>query len=39
MKIIVGGAPLSAEAAKKMGADGFAANPQGAVAFLAGNSA
>jgi 5-methyltetrahydrofolate--homocysteine methyltransferase len=38
-KIIVGGAPLSAEAAKKMGADGYASNPQGAVVFLTGNSA
>ncbi len=32
--IIVGGAPLSMEAAQKMGADGYAPNPQGAVAFL-----
>jgi 5-methyltetrahydrofolate--homocysteine methyltransferase len=33
-KVIVGGAPLSAEAAQKMGADGYAPDPQGAVAFL-----
>ena len=38
-RIIVGGAPLSADAANKMGADGYAANPQGAVAFLTMNSA
>jgi methanogenic corrinoid protein MtbC1 len=34
VKVIVGGAPLSAEAAAKMGADGYGPNPQGAVAFL-----
>jgi methanogenic corrinoid protein MtbC1 len=34
VKIIVGGAPLSADAAMKMGADGYGPNPQGAVAFL-----
>lgn len=33
-KIIVGGAPLSQQAAKQMGADGYAPDPQGAVAFL-----
>ena len=32
--VIVGGAPLSAESAKKMGADAYAANPQEAVLFL-----
>lgn len=34
--VIVGGAPLSAEAAEKMGADGYAPDPQGAVAYLSG---
>jgi methanogenic corrinoid protein MtbC1 len=33
-KVIVGGAPLTKEAALKMGADGYSPNPQGAVAFL-----
>ena len=33
-KVIVGGAPLNKEAANKMGADGYAADPQGAVLFL-----
>ena len=33
-KVIVGGAPLTMDAAKKMGADGYALNPQGAVEFL-----
>ncbi|MGD1044574.1 MAG: cobalamin-dependent protein [Bacteroidota bacterium] len=33
-KIIVGGAPLTMEAALKMGADGYSHDPQGAVAFL-----
>jgi methanogenic corrinoid protein MtbC1 len=33
-KIIVGGAPVSLEAAQKMGADGYSADPQGAVTFL-----
>ena len=33
-KIIVGGAPLSYESAKKMGADSYSADPQGAVTFL-----
>jgi methanogenic corrinoid protein MtbC1 len=33
-KVIVGGAPLTMDAAKKMGADGYAPDPQGAVAFL-----
>jgi len=33
-KVIVGGAPLSTEAAQKMGADGYAPNPQGAVEYL-----
>ena len=32
--IIVGGAPLSADAATKMGADAYAPDPQGAVTFL-----
>lgn len=33
-KIIVGGAPVSLDAAEKMGADGYSADPQGAVTFL-----
>ncbi len=33
-RVIVGGAPLTADAAQKMGAHGYAPNPQGAVAFL-----
>jgi methanogenic corrinoid protein MtbC1 len=33
-KVIVGGAPLTMDAAKKMGADGYASDPQGAVEFL-----
>jgi len=33
-KIIVGGAPLTAEAAKGMGADGYAPDPQNAVVML-----
>jgi 5-methyltetrahydrofolate--homocysteine methyltransferase len=32
--IIVGGAPLTMDAALKMGADGYSPDPQGAVAFL-----
>jgi 5-methyltetrahydrofolate--homocysteine methyltransferase len=32
--VIVGGAPLTMEAALKMGADGYSPDPQGAVAFL-----
>lgn len=32
--VIVGGAPLSAEAAAQMGADGYAPDPQSAAAFL-----
>jgi len=32
--VIVGGAPLSSEAAAQMGADGYAPDPQGAAAFL-----
>ena len=32
--VIVGGAPLSSNAAQKMGADGYASNPQSAVSFL-----
>ena len=32
--VIVGGAPLSAKAAEQMKADGYAPDPQGAVAFL-----
>jgi 5-methyltetrahydrofolate--homocysteine methyltransferase len=35
-KVIVGGAPLTQKAADQMGADGYAPNPQGAVAFLNG---
>ena len=33
-KIIVGGAPLTMDAALKMGADGYSHDPQGAVVFL-----
>lgn len=33
-KVIVGGAPVSLDAAEKMGADGYSADPQGAVTFL-----
>jgi methanogenic corrinoid protein MtbC1 len=33
-RVIVGGAPLNQKAAEQMGADGYAPNPQGAVAFL-----
>lgn len=33
-QIIVGGAPLSADSAKMMGATGYARDPQGAVEFL-----
>ena len=33
-RVIVGGAPLTAEFAKKIGADGYSPDPQGAVAFL-----
>jgi methanogenic corrinoid protein MtbC1 len=33
-KVIVGGAPLTVDAAAKMGADGYSPDPQGAVAFL-----
>lgn len=33
--VLVGGAPLSAEAAAQMGADGYAHDPQAAAAFLA----
>jgi len=32
--VIVGGAPLSEESAVKMGADGYASDPQGAVKYL-----
>ncbi|MBK7106513.1 MAG: cobalamin-dependent protein [Ignavibacteriae bacterium] len=32
--VIVGGAPLSKESAEKMGADGYASNPQSAITFL-----
>ncbi|MCL5021581.1 MAG: corrinoid protein [Bacteroidetes bacterium] len=35
-KVIVGGAPLTQRAADQMGADGYAPNPQGVVAFLNG---
>lgn len=34
IKIVVGGAPLSAESAREMGASGYARDPQGAVEFL-----
>ena len=34
IKVIVGGAPLSQKAAEQMGADGYAPDPQGAVAYL-----
>ncbi len=34
IRVIVGGAPLTQRAADQMGADGYAPNPQGAVAFL-----
>ena len=34
IKIIVGGAPLSAEAAEEMGASGYARDPQGVVEWL-----
>jgi methanogenic corrinoid protein MtbC1 len=33
-RVIVGGAPLTQKAADEMGADGYAPNPQGAVALL-----
>jgi methanogenic corrinoid protein MtbC1 len=33
-KVIVGGAPLTGEFAKKIGADGYSPDPQGAIAFL-----
>lgn len=36
-KIIVGGAPLSSDKAKDMGADGYSPGPQGAVDFLNNN--
>lgn len=35
-KVLVGGAPLTMDAALKMGADGYSPDPQGAVAFLNG---
>lgn len=35
-RVIVGGAPLTQKAAEQMGADGYAPNPQGVVAFLNG---
>lgn len=34
VKVIVGGAPVTAEFAAKIGADGYSADPQGAVEFL-----
>jgi methanogenic corrinoid protein MtbC1 len=34
VKVVVGGAPLTAEAAKEMGANGYARDPQGAVDWL-----
>ncbi len=36
--VLVGGAPLTLEAAMKMGADGYAPDPQGAVSFLNSHS-
>jgi methanogenic corrinoid protein MtbC1 len=38
IKIVVGGAPLSTESAREMGANGYARDPQGAVAWLNGVS-
>lgn len=35
VKVIVGGAPLTSDFAKKIGADAYSADPQGAVTFLA----
>ncbi len=35
-KILVGGAPLTAEFAKKIGADAYSPDPQGALDYLAG---
>jgi len=34
-RVIVGGAPLTSEFAKKIGADGYSPDPQGAITFLA----
>lgn len=34
-RVIVGGAPLTADFAKKIGADGYSPDPQGALGFLA----
>jgi len=34
VKVLVGGAPLTAEFAQKIGADAYSADPQGAVTFL-----
>lgn len=34
IRVIVGGAPLTADAAKEMGADAYSPDPQGAVSFL-----
>ncbi|HUW59585.1 MAG TPA: corrinoid protein [Candidatus Bathyarchaeia archaeon] len=34
-RVMVGGAPLTAEFAKKIGADGYSPDPQGAITFLA----
>lgn len=34
VKIIVGGAPLTMDSAKEMGADSYSSDPQGAVTFL-----
>ena len=33
-KVIIGGAPVTADFAKRIGADGYSADPQGAVEFL-----
>jgi methanogenic corrinoid protein MtbC1 len=33
-KIIIGGAPVTPDFATKIGADGYSADPQGAVEFL-----
>jgi 5-methyltetrahydrofolate--homocysteine methyltransferase len=35
LKIIIGGAPVTAEFARKAGADGYAPDPQGGLEWLA----
>jgi methanogenic corrinoid protein MtbC1 len=37
-KVIIGGAPVTADFAKRIGADGYSADPQGAVEFLNAHS-